>query len=88
MVRSCEGEDLAGANMARANMAGANMAGGGSPIWREPVWREPDLSRPTLQVYVSRTECPVVDSCACRDHRSVQHTLYVHLDVLPAVKIC
>ena len=51
MVRSREGEDLAGANMAGANM----------------------VSRFTLQVYVTRTECPVVESYACRDHRSFRH---------------
>ena len=56
-------------------------------MWREPMWREPDLSRLALQVYVSRTEYPVVGSYVCRDHRSVQHTLYVHLGVPPAVKI-
>ena len=44
-------------------------------IWREPIWREPILSRLALQVYVSRTECLVVESYVCRDHRSVQQVL-------------
>ena len=56
-------------------------------MWQEPMWREPDFSRLALQVYVTRTEFPVVESYACRDHRSIQHTLYAHLGVLPAVKI-
>ena len=37
-------------------------------------------------MYVSRTEYPVVVSYVCRDHRSIQHTLYVHLGVLPAIE--
>ena len=45
------------------------------PIWREPIWWEPDLSRPALQVYVAWTECPVLESYTCRDHRSVQHNI-------------
>ena len=44
-------------------------------------------SRLALQVYVARTEYPVVESYACRDHWSVQHTLYVHLGIPLAVKI-
>ena len=63
-------------------------------IWREPIWREPDVAgsnekaliRLALQVYVAQTKCPVVESYACRDHRSVQQTLYLHLGVPPAVK--
>ena len=56
------------------------------PMWRDPMPRELDLSRLALQVYVSRTEYPVVGSYVCRDLWSVQHTIYVHLGVLPAVK--
>ena len=40
-----------------------------------------------LLVYVPRKESLVVDSYACRDLQSFQHTLYVHLGVLSAVKI-
>ena len=50
------------------------------------MWREPDLVRLVLQVYVPRAEYLVVGSYVCQDHRSVQHTRYVHLGVLPAVK--
>ena len=74
MVRSRDGEDLV-ESVTR------------EPVTRDPMWREPDLSRLALQGYVSRTEWPVVGSYVCRDHRSIQHTLYVHLDVLPVVKI-
>ena len=69
------------------NMAGAIY--GGSQIRREPDMAGADekgLSRLALLVYVLWKEYPIVESYACRDHRSIQHTIYVYLGVPPAVK--
>ena len=77
MVHSRDGEDLARADMAGANIVGADMAGA----------NEKALSRLALQVYVPRKEYLVVESYACMDLWFFQHTLYIHLGVLPAVKV-